>query len=127
MDLSKLRFQTTSFTDTNFFRRPRQLGETPDGVRGHVRGPHSMVTNAIDERGVVVASAAGHVLVHPSKPPILHVVYVWADAPWTGQRLERAVVNGLSQRARANGRCGVQLCDNVRAIFEAPDESTRAR
>jgi len=125
MDLSKLRIQTSLFTDTRFEQRPRKeiavTGDVPDGVRGYERGPHSMVANAIDERGTVVASAAGHVLVHLGRPPILYLVYAWSDAPYTGQRLERAVVNHLVKKARADGHCGIWLCENVRAVFKPDD------
>ena len=125
MDLSKLRIQISLFTDTNFKQRPRKeigaSGEVPDGVRGYERGPHSMVASALDERGIVVASAAGHVLVHLNKPPILHLVYAWSDAPYTGQRLEHAMVNRLIKRARVEGHCGIWLCEGVRAIFKAAE------
>jgi len=125
MDSSRLHIQISLFTDTNFSQRPRKgigvTGEVPDGVRGYERGPHSMVASAIDERGTVVASAAGHFLVHLNKPPILHLVYAWSDPPYTGQRLEHAVVNRLITRARAEGHCGIWLCEGVRAIFKAPD------
>jgi hypothetical protein len=125
MDLSKLRMQISLFTDTYFHQRPRKeiavTGEVPDGVRGYERGPHSMVANAVDERGIVVASAAGHVLVHLNKRPILHLVYAWSDAPYTGQHLERVVVNSLIKKARADGHCGIWLCENVRAIIMAAD------
>jgi hypothetical protein len=125
MDLPKLHIQISLFTDTNFNQRPKResgmTGEVPDGVRGYERGPNSMVASAIDERGMVVASAAGHVLVHLHKPPILHLVYAWSDAPYTGQRLEHAVVNRLITKARAEGHCGIWLCEGVRAIFQAAD------
>jgi GNAT superfamily N-acetyltransferase len=122
MDLSKLRMQISLFTDTKFPQRPRKeiavRGEAP---AGYERGPHSIVASAIDERGIVVASAAGHVLLHLNKPPILHLVYAWSDAPYTGQGLERAMVNSLMKRARGDGHCGLWLCEDVRAIFRAAD------
>ena len=70
---------------------------------------------------IIIATAAAHLLEHPVKQPLLHVVYAGADEPHTDQGLESRLVGALVEAARALGISGVWLCEDVAAIVRAAD------
>jgi hypothetical protein len=120
MEGANLRIEVRVVTDTRFDKKPKEAiwaaDELPEQARGFERGPQSMIACATDDRGIVVVSAAAHILVHPTKPPIVHVVYAGADPPYTGQGLERVVVKRLIDGARSQGCTGVWICKDVKGL-----------
>jgi len=119
----KPRIDVHVLTDTRFNKKPRQeilsTGDIPEQAREFERGPQSMMANAIDERGLIVASAAAHLLVHPTKQPLLHVVYVGANPPYRGQGLERSLVERLIEASRFEGCSGAWISEDVMAVLKS--------
>ena len=116
MDLDDLKISLSEMVETaTDARRANILDgvEVPLEAREYRQGPRSLMAMAEDPRGTVVGVAAGALLEHPEKLPLLYVVSVQCDAPYESPELEEVLIGALVSGAKDMGISGAWLGTRV--------------
>ena len=126
VDVAKLRMKAHFIKDENFHKKPARPaaelfapGDVPEAVQGYLVGAIGVMANALDERGVIVASVSGKIIEHPDKGRLLCVGYAGANAPYLDKGLEMRLLAELKERIKALGIAGLVPTDEVAAQVRA--------